>query len=213
MKEAKPNAALDRGAGIFPREALALGVVVAFPERAIEQGVEIYFLVDQLSGRRRLSLAHKISPPKFVRRQVHGACYLIEVAFHRENTLRRAETAKRAVRRSVGRHGLRMDAHVGTDVGPRRVNRAAREHHGRKRRVSAAINHEIDVHRHQLAVARDAGAVPRARWMALGGRHHVFRAVVNNFHGLPDFHARSAACPAIMEGYSSLPPKPPPVSA
>ena len=33
------------------------------------------------------------------------------------------------------------------------------------------------------------------------------------FTGRPDFLASSAAWPAIMFGYSSLPPKPPPVTA
>ncbi len=181
---AKPMPRLIGRAGIFPREALALGVVIAFPERAIEQAVEIHVLVDHLAGRGRLALANEISPPEFFRRQIHGARHLIDVALDGENALRRAESAKRAVRRSVGGHGPRMDAHIGAEVRPRRVNRSAREHHGRKRRVRAAIDHEIDVHRHQLAVARDSGAMPRARGMALGGRHHVFRAVVNNFHAL-----------------------------
>ena len=156
--------------------------------------------MDQLSGRGRLAFVNKISPPKFFRRQIHGARHLIEVALHGENTLRRAESAKRAVRRSVGRHGPRMDAHVGAEIRPRRVNRSAREHHGRKRRVRAAVNHEIDVHRHQLAVARDAGAMPRARRMALGGRHHVFRAVVNNFHGLPGLPRQKRRVPRDHRG-------------
>ena len=75
-----------------------------------------------------------------------------------------------------------LDAHIRAVVRPGRVNRAARKHHGRKRRVRAAIDREIDVHRHQLAVARHAGAMPRARRMPLGGRHHVFGAVVDHFH-------------------------------
>ena len=175
---------LTRGAGIFAREAFALGVIIALPERAIQQAVKIHVLVDHLARGGRLALAEEISAAKFFRRQIHGARDLIHVALDRENALRRAESAKRAVRRRVGGHGLRADAHVGADVRPRRVNRSAREHHGRKRRVRAAVDHEIDVHGHEFAVARDPGAVPRARRMALGGRHHVFRAVVDDFHAL-----------------------------
>ena len=128
--------------GFSRAETLALGVVVAFPERAIEQGIEIYFLLNQLSGGSRLAFANKISPPELFRSQIQGARHLIQMALQRENTLRRAEAAKCAVRRGVGRHGLRLDAHIGAEVRPGRMNRAAREHHGRKRRVRTPINHK-----------------------------------------------------------------------
>ncbi len=44
----KTDAALDGRAGIFPRETLALGVIVAFAEGAIEQRIEIHIFIDRL---------------------------------------------------------------------------------------------------------------------------------------------------------------------
>src|SRR5579862_7307909 len=111
---------------MFPREAFALCEIVALPERAIEQAVKVHVFVDQLSRDGCLALVKKISPPEFFRRQVHGTSYLIHVPFRGEEGLRRAETAKRAVRRSIGRHGPGMNSHVGAGVGSRCVNRSAR---------------------------------------------------------------------------------------
>ena len=152
---------------------------------------------------------YEIPAADFFRRQVHGARNLIHVPFHRENSLRRAEASKCAVRRGIRGHGSRMHAQVGNEVGTRRVDRAAGEHHRRKRRIRAAINHEINFHRHDFPVTRDAGAMPCARRVAFGGGHHVFRAVVNRFSTrLPDFRASSAALlPWTIEGYSSLAPE------
>ena len=75
-------------------------------------------------------------------------------------------------------------AHVRASIRPRRVNRAARKHHRRERFVRAAVDREIDVHRQKFSVARHRRAMPRARRMPLRRRHHIFGAVVNNFHGL-----------------------------
>ena len=77
----------------------------------------------------------------------------------------------------------------------------------------AAVDHEVDVHRDQPAVRVDArcgaaSATDGAWWSPPcppRGRRSIFT-------GRPDFHASSAAWPAIIVGYSSLPPNPPPVS-
>ena len=60
---------------------------------------------------------------------------------------------------------------------------------------------------------RHAGAMPDDRRMPLGRRQHVLDAVVDHLHRpVRPCSASSAAWPAIIDGYSSLPPKPPPVS-
>ena len=109
------------------------------------------------------------------------------MALQRENALRRAKSAESALRRQIRGHDSGVDAHVRAEVRPRGVNRAARKNHGRKCGVRAAVDREIDVHREQLAVARDGRAMPRARRMALRSGGHVFGAVVNNFHRLARF--------------------------
>ena len=73
---------------------------------------------------------------------------------------------------------------------------------------------EVDVHR-QRAVRRRSTRrpVPRPRRMPLRRRRPCPRRGRRSiFTGRPDFHASSAAWPAMIDGYSSLPPKPPPVS-
>ena len=72
----------------------------------------------------------------------------------REQALRRAEAAKRAVRRRVGRHRAAAQPHVRAEVRPGGVNGAARQHDRRQRAVRAAVDHEVDVHREQPSVAR-----------------------------------------------------------
>ena len=126
---------------------------------------------------------------KFRRRNSSGAMshrvrHAIQMPLQRENALRRAESAKRAVRRRIGGDGPAADAHVRAAVRPSRVDRPARKHHRRKRCVRAAVHREIDLHRQQFSVARHRRAMPRARGMPLRGGHHVFGAVVNNLHRL-----------------------------
>ena len=60
------------------------------------------------------------------------------------------------------------------------MNGAARQHDRRQRAVRAAVDHEVDVHGAQLPVARDRGAVPRARRVTLGRRRHVLGAAVDH---------------------------------
>ena len=59
-ERSEADAALHGRAGIFSREALALGVIIAFPERAIEQAVEVHVLVDHLPGRGGLAFVEKL---------------------------------------------------------------------------------------------------------------------------------------------------------
>ena len=70
----------------------------------------------------------------------------IHVRLDRELRLRRAEAAEGAVGRRVGHHRPAADAHVIAAVRARRVNHAARQHHGAQRGVGAAVHHHVDVH-------------------------------------------------------------------
>ena len=89
----------------------------------------------------------------------------------------------------------------------------AKKDHGRKSGIRPAIDYKIDVHGYQLAASRvtPVRCLVRDGWRLVVA-DHIFRAVVNNFStefpGLPG--ESSAACAAIIDGYSSLPPKPPP---
>src|SRR5436190_24339316 len=102
------------------------------------------------------------------------------MTFESEDALRRAKATKRAMRRRVRRDRRASDAHIGTKIGTGGVNRAAREHHRRKCAVRAAIDLEINLLREQFAVLAYGSLMSRAGGMALGRRHHIFRAVVND---------------------------------
>ena len=110
------------------------------------------------------------------------------MAFEREERLRRAESAERAVRRGIGGDGFGANADTRPVVRAARVNGAARENDGGEGFVGAAIDGEIDLSTENSAVFADSGAEPGAGRMALGGGGHVFHAIVNNLHrfaGLP----------------------------
>src|SRR5580700_4510814 len=104
----------------------------------------------------------KIAAAKFLGRKMQRGGDLVHLAFQRENTLRRTEAAKRAMRRISGREGAAADAHVGAGIGAGRVNGAARENDGGERGISSSVDIEIDFHRYQFAVACDAGAMTGA---------------------------------------------------
>ena len=59
------------------------------------------------------------------------------------------------------------------------MQHAARQHDGAQRRVGAAVEQDVDVHRRQAPVARHAGAMPDDSRMPLRRRQHVFDAVVD----------------------------------
>ena len=98
--------------------------------------------------------------------------------------------------------------------GPVAWMHAARQHHrrsaSRRRRRRARTSMSI-------AVSRPSRVTP-VRWrtiagMPLGRRDHVLDAVVDRSSPAGRaLSASSAAWPAIIDGYSSLPPNPPPVS-
>ncbi len=74
--------------------------------------------------------------------------------------------------------------------------------------------HDLDVLGDEPAVAHDAGPVGDDRRVALRRRGDVLVAVVDHPDRLArSRRARSAAWRAMIDGYSSLPPNPPPVSA
>ena len=173
---------VDRG------EAFALRVVVGDRHRAIEQRGHVDRIADHLADRARLPGADEIAAAQLVRRQTDGGRDAIHVALEREQALRRAEAAKRAVRRRVGRDGAAAEPHVRAEVRPGGVNRAARQHDRRQRAVGAAVDHEVDLHAEQPAVGRHRGPMPRSRRMPLGRRDHVLGAVVDELDrpaGLP----------------------------
>jgi hypothetical protein len=112
----------------------------------------------------------------------------IHVDFNRELRLRRAEPAKRPVRRRIRHRRPAVNADVIAAIRTAAVDDAAREDHGAERRVRAAVHDDVDVHGGDAAVAGDAGAVTDDRRMPLRRRQHVFDAVVEQFHRAPGLH-------------------------
>ena len=116
--------------------------------------------------------------------QAHGVeaerlGHAVHLHLGREDGLRRAEAAEGAVGRRVRHHDAAVDADVLAAVGPGRVEAAPREHDRAQRAVGAAVEEDVDLHRGDAAVARDAGAVADDRGVALGGGGHVLEAVVD----------------------------------
>ncbi len=188
MNVAKPMPFLIRAPRLASREARDFLAIVRQHQRPIEQQLHLDRLAHDLADGARLVLLDEVAPAQLVGREPDRVGDDVHVALEREEALRRAEPAKRAVRRRGRRHDAAANAHVRTEVRTRGVQRAAREHDRRQRAVRAAIQHEVDVHREQPPVAIDDGPVPRARRVALGRRDHVFRAVVDELHraaGLP----------------------------
>ena len=89
----------------------------------------------------------EVAAAELVGREADGGGDLVHVALEREDALRRAEAAERAVRRRVRRDRAAADADVRAEVRPGGVDRAARQHDGRQRAVGAAVDREVDVHR------------------------------------------------------------------
>src|SRR5262245_40936328 len=108
----------------------------------------------------------------------------VHLTFERKDALWCTESSKRAVRRNVGRNSAAVNSYVRTEVWPSRMNRPTRKHNRRKRAISAAVDHKLDLHREELAVPGNSGLVPRARRMALCGSDHVFGSVVDDLHRL-----------------------------
>jgi hypothetical protein len=143
-------------AGVLGREAAALGVEVGVRQRRLEQRLHVHGLPNHLSHGARLVLPDEVPAAEFGRRQAERRRDPLHLALEREDALRRAKPAERAVRRRVGRDGAAAHADVRTEIRAGGVNRAPREHDGRERAVRAAVDREVDVHRDEPAVARDA---------------------------------------------------------
>ena len=59
---------------------------------------------------------------------------------------------------------------------------------------------QFDVHRQQLAVGIERGAMAHARRMALGGRGQVFHAVVDHLDRMAALHRQQRRMRASVEG-------------
>src|SRR5579863_10174280 len=111
---------------------------------------------------------------------MHGLSDALHVPLKRKKGLRRAEAAKRTVRRSIRGHSLGTDADTGPVVRTTGMNGAARKDNRRQGLIGAAINGEIDFTAQNLSIAAYRGAVTSPRRMALGGGRHILHAVIND---------------------------------
>ena len=180
---------------IFFRKTLFLGGIVRKFQRAIEQTVQINILLNGLFRRRRLAGLQEIPPANFDRRDPHDLGDAIHVALHRKKALWSAESTKSSVRRSVCSHGLASNAHVRPAIRTASVNRATRKDHRRERRVSAAIDGELNLAAENFPVFANRSTMAGAGGMPLGRCGHVFHAVVDNFHGAAGFHCQQPSVP------------------
>ena len=112
----------------------------------------------------------------------------VHVHFDGKLRLRRAEAAEGAVRRRVGHRRPAAGADVVAAIRAARVNHAARQHDGAQRRVGAAVEHDVDVHRGEPAVLLHAGAMAHDGGMTLRRRQHVLDAVVDQLDRTARLH-------------------------
>src|SRR6185503_10457401 len=98
---------------------------------------------------------NEVATSKLLRRQAHRMGHFVHVSFEREDALRSAKTAKRAVRWNVCGDRATVNANIGTDVWTSGMNRSARKHDGRQCAVSAAIDDEVNLDGEELAIFRD----------------------------------------------------------
>ncbi len=184
----EPDALPDAQRRVDLVEARPLGVIVGDRQRAIEERRHVDRVAHHLADGARIAGPNEVAPPQRVRRETNRLGNAIHVSLERKQALRRAETAEGPVRRRIGRDGAAAQPHVRAEIGARGVNGAAGQHDGRQRAVCAAVDDEVDVHRHEAPVSRYRSPMPRPRRVALGGRHHVLGAIVNKLHrraGLP----------------------------
>ncbi len=189
MDHREPDALPGRlpAVAVVPIVGAALAAIVRSLHARVEHLAGADALAKDLAGGQYRPFPDKVLPS-----QRHGVDAkrggdLLHVQLGGKQRLRRAETPKRAVGRRVGGHGPRAHAHVAARVRSGGVQRAAREHDGRQRHVGTAVHDDVDVLRHQRAVAPHAGSVTDPRRVPLGRRQHVFVAVVDDLDGTPCF--------------------------
>ncbi len=198
----------------IPRSGVGLSLLaVAGATNGSAQHLERAAVVAQrLAGGGRVARPQQVPLPQAYRVHTERLGDALHVHFHGELRLRRAEPAKRAVGRRVGEHRPRRDPGVVAPVRTGRVDRPARKDHGTERDVGAAVEDDLDVHRDESPVARDTGAVPHDRRMPLGRGHHVLHAIVDHLDRPARLEREQRRVGRDIDGYSSLPPNPPPVS-
>src|SRR5437879_6352683 len=91
--------------------------------------IHVHVFANHLSGRGGRPRLNEIALAKLFRRQTNGARHSIQVSFERKDALRRAEAAKRAVRRRVGGYCAAADAHIRAGIRTWRGDGAAGLHH------------------------------------------------------------------------------------
>src|SRR5216684_1839860 len=183
-KGGETDAFLDHCVATFLLKSLALGVIAAELEGAVQQEVQVDLFTNDLIHGERLTFMNEIAAAQLVGSEADGFSDAVQVAFQSEDALRRAESAKSTVRRRVGSDNPATNAHIRAMIRTRGVNGAARENHRGKRFVSTSVEREVDVHGEEAAVATDSGAMTRAGGMAIGGGGHIFCAVIDDFYGL-----------------------------
>ena len=101
---------------VLAGKAFAFRVVVTQFKRAIEQAVHVHSFANCLVRGCRFTFMDEIAPAKLFGRESYCTRDLVHVTFEREDTLRRAETAKRTMRRHVRRYSTAVNAHVRTKI-------------------------------------------------------------------------------------------------
>src|SRR5262249_24608611 len=119
-------------------------LVVGKFEGAVEQMAKVDFFFDNLIGRGGHAGLEKVALANFDGRNADDLSDSVHVAFHGEECLGSAESAKGAVRRRVRGDGLAANGDIGPVVRATRVDRAARENDRRQRGVRSAVHDDVN---------------------------------------------------------------------
>ena len=149
------------------------------PSRLAQHLERAAVLADLLPGCGRVAGPERIAFAQPQRIDAQAIGDHVHVRFDGKLRLRRAEAAEGAVRRRIGHRRAAAGANVIAAIRAARVNHAARQHDAAQRRVGAAVEHDVDLHRREPAVLLHAGAMTHDRGMTLRRRQHVLDAVVD----------------------------------
>ena len=158
----------------------ALAMEIAPPHRLAQHVESARVAAERLPGRGGVARPEGVDLADPHRIDAEALGDAVQVHLRGKLRLRRAEPTERAVGWCVGHHDPPTHPHVIAAIRAGGVQHAAREHDGAQRRVRAAVEHDVDVHRRQPAVARHARPVANHAGMALGRRDHVLHPVVDH---------------------------------
>src|SRR5229473_556262 len=111
-KGGEADAFLDHCVATFLLKSLALGVIAAELEGAVQQEVQVDLFSNDLIHSKCLTFMNEVAAAQLVGSEADGFGDAVQVALKSEDALRRAESAKSTVRRRVGGDNPAANAHI-----------------------------------------------------------------------------------------------------